>query len=392
MKREGNLKIAFIQRHLPLYRLGFYKELSNLNTSFDFTLFCPKGEDYGMNIKTISPEQFLTATKNNPRFKWVDTKLTYYYKAEILWQSGIIMPLLRKQFDVLLMINKMSHLFYWLLILICKLRGIKLVFWSHGLQGKETGFKLFLKRWFLSLPDVNLIYAHYSKEILMREGFKEDTIKIVYNSLDFTEQDECYAEVLKQDKIKLKKNLIHNNYPVVIFLGRLEKRKRIDMLLKAASILYKRNVLINVIIAGEGAEYETLKLQTSDLGLNEYVHFLGRLEEPELVKYFYVSDLSVSPGNVGLNCIHSLNYGVPVITHNDMRYQFPEVEVLTENETGIFFRHDDVEDLADKIEYWLKTYPENNIGDKLRMIVKNKYSPQMQAQCVLDGISLLDNL
>ncbi len=391
MKRKGNLKIAFIQRHLPLYRLGFYKELSNLNTSFDFTLFCPKGEDVGMNIKTISPEQFFSATKNNPKFKWVDTKLTYYYKAEILWQSGIIMPLLRKEYDVLLMINKMSHLFYWLLILICKLRGIKLVFWSHGLQGKETGFKLALKKWFLGLPDVNLIYAHYSKDLLVKSGIKEDTIEIVYNSLDFTEQDECYAKVLKEDRGELKKTFINNDYPVVIFLGRLEKRKRIDMLLKAAKILYNRGTYINVLIAGEGAENEALRAETNNLGLNELVHFLGRVEEPELVKYFYFSDVSVSPGNVGLNCIHSLNYGVPVITHNDMNYQFPEVEVLIENETGVFFRHDEVEDLANKIEYWLKTHPTNNIAEKLRKLVKNKYSPEMQAQCVLDGISLLNN-
>ena len=128
MKKKENLKIAFVQRLLPLYRLGFYKELSNLNTSFEFTLFCPKGEDHATNIKTISPEAFYSSTDNN-KFKWVDTKVIYYYKAEILWQRGIIMPLIRKEYDVLMLINKMSHLFYWLLILICKLRGVKIVFW-----------------------------------------------------------------------------------------------------------------------------------------------------------------------------------------------------------------------------------------------------------------------
>src|ERR1044072_7406424 len=108
MKRNKNLKIAFVQRLLPLDRLGFYRELARLNTSNDFTILCPKGEDNATNIKTIPPALFYSTT-NSDKFKWIDTKVVYYYKAEILWQHGIIMSLLRKQYDVLLLINKMSH-------------------------------------------------------------------------------------------------------------------------------------------------------------------------------------------------------------------------------------------------------------------------------------------
>lgn len=387
MKKTETVRIAFVQRLLPLYRLGFYKALSKLNYPYRFTLFCPKGNDTATNIKTIPPEILNDSTDN--KFDWVDTKITFYKGSDILWQSGIIMPLLSKRYDVLMMSNKMTHLFYWLLIFICKLRGIKIIFWSHGLQGNETGFKLQLKKWYLNLPDVNFVYAHYGKDLLVHSGSNPDTIQIVYNSLDFSEQDKYYTEVLKENKSELKRKFINNNYPVLIFLGRLENEKKIDMLLKAAHILKKRGVITNVLIAGKGTELEMLKALTTDLGLTDNTQFLGRLEEPELVKYFYFSDVSVSPGNVGLNCIHSLNYGVPVITHNDLKYQLPEVEVLIENETGVFFRHNDVEDLANKIEYWLATHPQNDISEKLRKLVKHKYSPEVQAQCVVDGISLL---
>src|ERR1700712_660155 len=115
MKPKENLKIAFVQWILPLYRLGFYKELSRLNTSYYFTLFCPQGEDLFTNIKTLSPEQLLSATNN--KIKWVDTKVRYSSKGSVLWQTGIIMPLLKKEYDVFMLANKMSHLFYWLLIL-----------------------------------------------------------------------------------------------------------------------------------------------------------------------------------------------------------------------------------------------------------------------------------
>ncbi len=389
MKKTKTVGIAFVQRLLPIYRLGFYKALSKLNYPYHFTLFCPKGSDTVTNIKTISPE-VLNASTNN-KFDWIDTKITFYNTSDILWQSGLIIPVVLKRYDVLMLSNKLSHLFYWLLILICKLRGIKIIFWSHGLQGNETGFKFRLKKWYLNLPDVNLVYADYNKDLMVHSGSNPQTIQIVYNSLDFSEQDKYYNEVLKENKSELKRKLLNNNHPVIIFLGRLEREKQIDMLLKAVSILRKRGLITNVLLAGagKGPELEMLKSLTINLGLNDYTHFLGRLEEPELVKYFYFSDVSVSPGNVGLNCIHSLNYGVPVITHNDLKYQLPEVEVLVENETGVFFRHNDVDDLANKIEYWLTNHSKNEISEKLRKIVKHKYSPEVQAQCVLDGISLL---
>ncbi|MEO6218878.1 MAG: glycosyltransferase family 4 protein [Ginsengibacter sp.] len=390
MKRKGNLKIAFVQWVLPLYRLGFYKELSKLNTSYSFTLFCPQGEDRVTNIKTISPEQLLSATNNN-KINWVNTKVSYSSKGHILWQSGIIMPLLRKEYDVFMLANKMSHLFYWLLILISKLRGIKIIFWSHGLQGNETGLKLWIKKWYLGLPNVNLVYANYGKELLIEAGFKPNTVQVVYNSLDFSEQDKYYDMVLKENKSDLKQKFIKNNYPVIIFLGRLEKEKKIDMILQAAQILKNRGFYINILIAGQGTELERLKNVADDLMLTDSVYFLGRLEEPELVKYFYFSEISVSPGNVGLNCIHSLNYGVPVITHNDFRYQLPEFEILIDKETGVFFEKDNVEDLANKIQYWLENYSKKDISEKLRDLVKSKYSPNVQAQYVLDGISLLNN-
>ena len=45
--------------------------------------------------------------------------------------------------------------------------------------------------------------------------------------------------------------------------------------------------------------------------------------------------------------IHALAYGTPVITHDDLDRQMPEVEVISEGLTGAFFKHGDVADLAE---------------------------------------------
>ena len=391
MLNNKMVKIAFLQRVLPLYRLGFYKALSAINYKYHFTLFCEQGNDNVKNIETISPELFDTHTRSD-MFEWRNTETFCYHRAKILFQKGILGPILRKEFDVLMLSNRMTHLFYWVIIFCCKIKGIKIIFWSHGLQGHEKGLKLWMKRFHLNLADLNLVYANYNKKFMVERGINRKPIQVVYNSLDFNQQNINFLKIIKQDRNKLKKNYVENNFPILLFVSRLLKAKKVDLLLKAVFLLKNKGQNVNLLIVGDGPELDALKLVTKNLGLCNLVYFIGRVyEESRLVEYFYVSDLFVSPGEVGLNCIHSLSYGVPVITHKDFRYQNPEVEAIVENETGLFFEKDNVEDLAEKILIWLSAHSKEESAEKARNRIKKFYSPMAQAKCVLDGISMLYN-
>jgi 1,2-diacylglycerol 3-alpha-glucosyltransferase len=383
------IRIAYVQRILPTYRYSFLKTLISLTHSYHFTLLCKQGVDKVKHIETVTTDVLNSFTKNG-RFSWKDTDILCYHMGKILWQKGLLKPISKKEFDVIILSSQITHLGYWLILLACKLRGVKIIFWSHGLRGNEKGFTLWLKKWYLSLADVNLVYADYNKQIMIKAGMDINKIKVVYNSLDISEQDRYYSEIIKLEKKELKRQYIKNNYPSILFVSRLRKEKRVDILLKAVHLLKTRNINVNVLIVGDGSELENIKELTNDLGLNDTVQFLGRIyKESELVKYFYISDVFVSPGQVGLNCIHAFSYGVPVITHNDFRYQNPEVEAIIEKENGIFFNKDDVKDLAEKLEYWLTNHTKEESSEKARNRVKNYYTPEVQAKFVLEGISSL---
>ena len=98
----------------------------------------------------------------------------------------------------------------------------------------------------------------------------------------------------------------------LIFVGRLDKIKRIDDILKVLSIL-KDN--IELIILGEGPLKSTLEKQNKMLNIDKRVHFLGRVENP--YKYIAKSDIllltseSESFGNV---IIESYVCETPVIS------------------------------------------------------------------------------
>ena len=156
------------------------------------------------------------------------------------------------------------------------------------------------------------------------------------------------------------------------FIGRLAKNKRLDILINAIKKAEKP-IILNLI--GEGEEKKNLIELVKKYNLQN-INFLGEIFDEEVIsEKIFFSDLCVSPGNVGLTAIHSLTYGTPVLTHDNFNFQMPEVEAIEENVSGIFFRINSTNDLANKI----KTFKKNNFKKtKVREIVLNKYNPIYQ--------------
>ena len=72
-----------------------------------------------------------------------------------------------------------------------------------------------------------------------------------------------------------------------------------------------------------------------NLCIDKQIDFIdATYKEVEIGSIFLKADLLVSPGNVGLNAVHALSYGTPVITHNNVNNQMPEHETIIENFNG----------------------------------------------------------
>jgi glycosyltransferase involved in cell wall biosynthesis len=92
-----------------------------------------------------------------------------------------------------------------------------------------------------------------------------------------------------------------------------------------------------------------------------------------------LADLTVSPGNVGLTAVHSLSYGTPVITHNDVSNQGPEYEIIENGITGMFFERNNSESLAESICYWFQKNPDSSIKrQRCRINIDRFYNPDYQ--------------
>ncbi|KAF0109037.1 MAG: putative glycosyltransferase [Anaerolineaceae bacterium] len=96
--------------------------------------------------------------------------------------------------------------------------------------------------------------------------------------------------------------------PSILFVGRLQARKRVDDLLRACAAL---PVQPRLVIVGDGPERAALEALARTVYPS--AEFVGAKHGPELAPYFSAADLFVLPGTGGLAVQEAISYGLPVI-------------------------------------------------------------------------------
>jgi len=265
----------------------------------------------------------------------------------------------------------------WCVLIINRLLGKETYVWTHGWYGNEGHFKSFIKKIYFKLSNKILLYGDYAKKLMIENGLQEDKLEVIYNSLVYEEQLEIRNKLKKTDFYK---ELFGNEFPVIIFTGRLTPVKKLELLFEAQRLLLDQGISVNVFVVGEGSEKAALEKSIDYLRLKNYVSFYGPCyDEIVMADFFYNASMCVSPGNVGLTGIHAMSYGCPVISHNDYSAQMPEFEVIVNNITGLFFKKDCVSDLANKISEIL-TLNEASLRTNCFKIVDEKYNTRYQIE------------
>ncbi|WP_299531892.1 glycosyltransferase [Ulvibacterium sp.] len=383
------MEVAVVCKLMPLYRLGLFKELSRKRRDVNVTIL---GDTKGQKgIRTISLEN--VHYEELKKLNWAKTKNYFYRPDLLLWQTGIVKRIVGGKFEVFVFEGAISHIGIWIFAILCKLFRRKVIFWTHGDKGLDHGLKRQLRKLLFDvLGDGLFLYGRTQKQIMVCKGYNPQKLFVINNSLDF-ERQLLEQSNLKATKVtRLKSQLSFKNKAfTILFIGRLVPNKQIDEVVKAVGSLKNRGHLINCIIIGEGPEKDCLLGLVKELCLEDQVRLAGAIyEERELAKYFQISDLLVSPGNVGLNCIHALAYGVPVLTHNDFSFQNPEVEAIEDGVSGTLYEYGNMSDMTDKLEYWYKNKAKNSeMKKKCRMEIEKRYNPSYQSEQMINALKKL---
>lgn len=301
------------------------------------------------------------------------------------WQKGLLKQLKSGKFDAVIFLGDIRFLSTWIALILLRLRGKKTFLWTHGLYGNENWIHLQIKLLFTRLSHGVFLYNNRAKHLYQQRGINEKKLTPIYNSLNFEETEQ--NRILYRDSIKenLMKSFQNPGLPVVFCIGRLNKIKKIPLLVEAISVLKNNNFDINCFIIGSGEDKKAIEDLASHLNIRGQIYFTGALyKETEISGYIMSADLCVCPGAIGLTAIHALSYGVPALTHNNFAEQGPEHEAIIPGKTGNFYKESDVQDLANKIQETIN----QRLSDKEESIqnciavIQQYYNPMYQKNTI----------
>lgn len=332
-------KLCLYFNDLALYRRAIYKKIDD---EYDCEWYI---EDVDTGVKEFEKQELKKVAMLPIR------KIGPFYMTKGLKK------ILNNHSDIYFMLGATRNLS---LVLFCLKKKLffpqkRIYFWTHGYYGKEGWLeKFFWKRPMLKLADGIFTYGDYARKLMIEDGFDENMIFPIHNSLDY-DTHLLLREAMKPSNIY--SGHFNNNNPVIIFIGRLTKIKKLDMLIKAVSILNKKGEEYNIVMVGDGSERAMLEKKVLEEGLRDQVWFYGACyDEKENAELVFNADLCVAPGNIGLTAMHVLMFGCPAVTHDNFSMQMPEFEAIIPNSTGDFYKYGSVESLVDTISKWFSNH------------------------------------
>lgn len=331
--------------------------------------------------------------------KEMDTRLlsrVKYYKTfgnpeKMYVKIGILPLLFKRKYKNFFMLAEVRSLTDWLFFWFAStfFKEKKVYIWTHGWYGREHGIEAYMKLWLFRHVSGTFVYGDRAKKLLIEQGIPENKLFAIHNSLDYDKQKSLRDNIIPTTILS---GHFGNSRPTIIFIGRLTKVKRLDMIIDALAQLRKMGELYNLVFVGDGVERTVLESKVSSMALQDSIWFYGACyDEQKNAELIYNADLCVSPGNVGLTAIHSLMFGCPVVTHDSFEWQMPEYEAIKAGVTGDFFKKDDVKDLSKVISGWFSA----NVGrrDEVRKLcfeeIDSEWNPYYQMGIIKKNLNLV---
>jgi glycosyltransferase involved in cell wall biosynthesis len=295
-------RLAIQQRVLPAYRSDFFDELTEV---------C----DGGLSIFAgeVHPEESIPTTSQLHKARIVKAHNRHFLTVQspyyFLWQDGLLEWLENWKPDTLIVEANPRYLSTSRGIRWMHERGKPVIGWGLGVPGAETqssGLGRFFaarrdraRDRFIKQLDALIAYSHRGAEGYKAIIYPSQQVFVATNSVTKPPLGEPPARTDEFD-----------GPPKVLFVGRLQARKRIDNLLHACASL-PEDLQPILWVVGDGPVKDELKVMAGTVYPS--AKFPGQKHGSELDKYFSEADLFVLPGTGGLAVQQAMASGLPII-------------------------------------------------------------------------------
>jgi glycosyltransferase involved in cell wall biosynthesis len=267
------LNVTILQGQIPAYRVPFYNALSH---RFSVTVIhggkrvAGEGDAFKeivLPVRQVGPFSFLEGLgrhlANNPE--------AIVSMFDLRWPQFIARP--------------------------AKSSRSRFLLWGHRYSRREP--VNLLRDILLKRSDGAILYGEEEFQRMLNRGLRSDKIFVAPNTIAIPNHEDT--------SIKPKSSLL--------YLGRLQERKRLDVILRAFAATYKElpgHVTFEIV--GDGEERKPLEQLARTLLPAGKVVFHGTQTDHALLKAHFSKAAAYVSDNVGLGLLHSFSYGVPVVT------------------------------------------------------------------------------
>ena len=306
MSERENLATAFtgqvglLQRVLPAYRLPFFEALADALP--DGLAVIGGQPSSGESILSLN-NSYVPHTKKlslffTTNYHFITPSSPFY----LCWQASLSKWVTNIQPSVLVVeanprLRSTHHAIHWM-----HKQARPVIGWGLGApepQGPLTTWRK--KSWprFLKNFDALIAYSPSGAEQYQRQGFPSRRIFVAPNAVTPrpSVQPPARPETLSGTR-------------AVLFIGRLQERKRIDNLLRAVASL-PTSLQPRLLIVGDGPARPGLQALAKQI--YPRAEFPGERTGQDLEPYFEAGDIFVLPGTGGLAVQQAMAHGLPVI-------------------------------------------------------------------------------
>lgn len=334
------IKVALFGHYTPIYRKGVLEKLSRME---DIELTVSSSADFPAGLRMIRPDE-VSFPLRDIRTCLIRIPFT---KKRLAWQPAMVAALLSGSHDVYILPNTLSYLDVWCCLILSRLLGRRVCLWGHGRGSLNGRAATRIRKLFMGLADALVFYTDAARDAWRAAGLPAERMFVAYNALDTEESAGIRSRIGEGELAEFLRARGLAGKKLVLFVGRLQERKRPDLLVEAMAQVVGRVPEAHALLIGDGPMRETVERRVAELALERQVTLAGALFDEEiLARYLMAATAGVMPSHAGLFVQHAFDYGLPIVVGDNLATHAPEVELVREAEGGLFFRDGDAGALA----------------------------------------------
>ncbi len=232
---------------------------------------------------------------------------------------------------------------------------------------------------FAMKANVVIVISEFEKRLVERAGYKVKRFEIVPPGIDRDEFDGINFNVYnKYFKAGVRR--------VILFVGRVDRNKGIDTLIRASVKVIKNEPDTIFFLAGpDFGEMNSLKSMSEELGVADNFIFAGSLGRADLISAFKNADIFVLPSRYeafGITLIEAMIARKPIVANDCSAISY----LIKNNQNGILFPYDNWESLSGILISLLR-------DKKLReQLAENGYLEALEKYSWQNTISKIDSI